>query len=150
LSTIIAATADISAVRDLLRRYAASLPFSLDFQDFDNELASLPGAYAPPDGEILLARRRGEPVGVVALKQLEPGIAEVKRLYVAPEARGAGLGAELLARIVAVARGRGYASVRLDSHRASMAPAIALYRRLGFVEIAPFGGEFAYFELVLG
>jgi putative acetyltransferase len=141
---------DIETVRHLFRAYAESLPFSLDFQGFQAELAGLPAPYNPPAGCLLIARRESAPVGVVGLKPLAPGIAEIKRLYVMPEARGSGLGRALAERALAEARAKGYERVRLDTHRPSMAGAITLYRNLGFVEIAPYGpdldGEIAFFE----
>ena len=141
---------DIEIARRLFRAYADSLPFSLDFQGFATELAGLPGLYSPPAGCLLIARRGDAAVGVVGLKPLEPGIAEIKRLYVTPEARGAGLGRGLAERALAEAHAKNYDRVRLDTHRPSMAAAIALYRRLGFVEIAPYGpdlgGEIVFFE----
>jgi putative acetyltransferase len=144
---------DIAAVRALFERYAAALPFSLAYQGFAAELAGLPQPYAGPDGRLLLARRDGAAVGTVALRRLGPDIAEIKRLYVVPEARRDGIGLALLTRAVEDARRLGYARVRLDSHRASMGAAIALYRRLGFVEIAPYGpdldGAIAFFEKAL-
>src|SRR5438034_5235138 len=141
---------DIETARLLFRAYADSLPFSLDFQNFAGELAGLPAPYAPPAGCLLLAREAGAAIGVVALKPLAARIAEIKRLYVVPEARGAGVGRILAERAEAEAQARGYERVRLDTHRPSMSAAIALYRRLGFVEIAPYGpdlgGEIAFFE----
>src|SRR5947209_1459609 len=97
LFTITAARteADLETVRRLFRAYAESLPFSLDFQGFAAELAGLPMPYAPPNGCLLLARRDGEAIGVVGLKPLAPGIAEIKRLYVVPDARRLGLGKQL-------------------------------------------------------
>jgi putative acetyltransferase len=143
-------SSDIDIVRRLFRAYADSLPFSLDFQGFAAELAGLPGPYSPPAGCLLIARRGDAAVGVVGLKPLEPGIAEIKRLYVTPEARGAGLGRGLAERALAEARAKTYDRVRLDTHRPSMAEAIVLYRHLGFVEIAPYGpdlgGEIVFFE----
>lgn len=148
-----AAPADLDTVRDLFRAYAASLPFSLDFQGFDAELASLPAPYAAPGGYLLLARENGVATGIVGLKQLEAGTAEIKRLYVLPAARGSGLGRRLAERALDEARARSYARVRLDTHRPSMAAAVALYRSLGFVEIPAYGpnpgGEFAFFEKLL-
>ena len=142
--------ADIETSRRLFRAYAASLPFSLDFQDFAAELAGLPAPYTPPAGCLLLARGEGVAVGVVALRPLAAGIAEIKRLYVVREARGAGIGRMLAERAIAEAHVKGYERVRLDTHRPSMSAAIALYRRLGFVEIPPYGpdlgGEIAFFE----
>ena len=142
--------ADIETARRLFRAYADSLPFSLDFQNFAEELAGLPAPYTPPAGCLLLAREAGTTIGVVALKPLAPGIAEIKRLYVVPGARGAGVGRRLAERALEAASAKGYERVRLDTHRPSMEAAMALYRRLGFVEIAPYGpdlgGEIAFFE----
>lgn len=156
LFTITAASteADLETVRRLFRAYAESLPFSLDFQGFAAELAGLPMPYAPPGGCLLLALRDGETVGVVGLKPLAPAIAEIKRLYVVPAARGSGLGKALTERAIAKARAKDYDRVRLDTHRPSMAAATALYRSLGFEEIPPYGpdldGEIAFFEKRLG
>jgi putative acetyltransferase len=141
---------DLETVRELFRAYAASLPFSLDFQGFAVELAGLPAPYVPPAGCLLIAKRGSMAVGVVGVKPLAVGIAEIKRLYVVPEARGTGLGRRVTERAIAEARAKGYDRVRLDTHRSSMTAAIALYRRLGFVEIAPYGpdlgGQIAFFE----
>src|SRR5258705_12283406 len=141
---------DIETVRQLFRAYAESLPFSLAFQNFTAELDGLPAPYGAPGGCLLLAKRASLAVGVVGLKPLAAGIAEIKRLYVAPEARGDGLGRALAERAIAAARTKGYERLRLDTHRPSMAAAIALYRNLGFVEIPPYGpdldGEIAFFE----
>ena len=141
---------DVEIARKLFRAYGASLPFSLDFQGFDAELAGLPAPYCPPGGCLLVATQGDATIGIVGLKPLMPGIAEIKRLYVLPEARGAGLGRILAERAIAEARGKGYERVRLDTHRPSMGAAIALYRALGFAEILPYGpnpdGQFAFFE----
>ena len=95
---------DIETARDLFRAYAESLPFSLDFQNFAAELDGLPAPYNPPGGCLLIARQEGVAIGVIELKPLRPGIAEIKRLYVLPEARGAGLGRILAERAIAEAR----------------------------------------------
>jgi ribosomal protein S18 acetylase RimI-like enzyme len=141
---------DIETVRQLFRAYAESLPFSLAFQNFITELGGLPAPYVAPAGCLLLAKRASLAVGVVGLKPLAAGIAEIKRLYVAPEARGDGLGRALAERAIAAARAKGYERLRLDTHRPSMAAAMALYRDLGFVEIPPYGpdleGAIAFFE----
>jgi putative acetyltransferase len=141
---------DLETVRELFRAYADSLPFSLDFQGFAAELAGLPAPYVPPAGCLLLAKQENKAVGVVGLKPLAAGIAEIKRLYVVPKARGTGLGRRLTERAIAEARAKGDDRVRLDTHRPSMTAAIALYRGLGFVEIAPYGpdlgGQMAFFE----
>src|SRR6478672_110087 len=100
---------DVEETRALFREYAASLPFTLDFQGFDRELAELPGPYAPPRGALLLARG----AGCVGLRPLDDATCELKRLYVRPPARGTGLGRRLVEAIVAEARRLGYARVRL-------------------------------------
>ncbi|MFL5962015.1 MAG: GNAT family N-acetyltransferase [Gaiellaceae bacterium] len=120
-------------MRTLLREYAASLPFALDFQDFDRELAELPGAYAPPRGALLLARG----AGCVGVRPIEGTLCELKRLYVRPSARGTGLGRLLTEAIVAEARRLGYTHLRLDT-TPSMAAAQSLYEQLGFREIPPY------------
>ena len=134
----------------LFQAYARSLPFSLEFQGFADEMASLPVPYAGPRGCLLLALQKESAVGVVALKSLSGETAEIKRLYVDPAARGKGLGRRLAERAIAAARCKRYQQVRLDTHRPSMAAAMTLYRQLGFVEIAPYGpnpgGMFGFFE----
>jgi GNAT superfamily N-acetyltransferase len=124
-------------VRALLRAYAASLPFKLDFQDFDRELAELPGAYAPPRGALLVASVGGDVMGCVALRPLADDTCEMKRLFVLPAARGTGLGRRLVAAIVAEGRRLGYARMRLDT-TPGMETAQALYEELGFSETAPY------------
>lgn len=144
---------DIESVRGLWRRYAESLPFSLDYQGFEEELAGLPRPYAAPHGVLRIAIDGDACLGAVGLRRLAPGIAEIKRLYVVAAARGSGLGRRLLSRVIEDAAAAGYGRVRLDSHRASMRAAIGLYLSLGFVEIAPYGpdldGEIAFFEKLL-
>ena len=124
-------------VRALLRAYAASLPFELDFQDFDRELAELPGDYAPPRGALLVARVEGEAIGCVALRPLTDDTCEMKRLFVLPAARGTGLGRRLAVAIVTEARRLGYVRMRLDT-TPGMETAQALYEELGFTETAPY------------
>ena len=128
---------DLRHVRALFLEYANSLNFSLCFQGFDEELAALPGKYAPPEGELLLARVGGSAVGVVGLRPLGDGTCEMKRLYVRPEFRRSGAGRLLAERVVALGGERGYRAMRLDT-LASMEAARALYGRLGFREIAPY------------
>src|ERR1700693_2696144 len=130
--------AQIAQARELFLEYAQSLGFSLCFQNFDQELAGLPGEYAPPEGRLLLAEYEGQPAGCVALHKLEPGICEMKRLYLRPTFRGKGLGQRLAEIIVNEARSVGYRRLRLDTVEPVMKDAVALYRLLGFQEIAPY------------
>ena len=130
--------AQIAQARELFLEYAQSLGFSLCFQNFDEELATLPGGYAPPEGRLLLAEYEGELAGCVALHKLEAGIAEMKRLYVRPKFRGKGLGRALAERIITEARRAEYTSLRLDTVEPVMKDAVAMYRKLGFKEIAPY------------
>ena len=134
-----ATAADIATIRELFLEYASTLGFSLCFQSFDQELASLPGKYAAPTGRLWLAHEEGNAAGCVALRPLEAGVGEMKRLYVRPGFRGRGLGRALTKRVLDDARAIGYEYVRLDTIEPVMGPAVALYRDLGFREIAPYG-----------
>lgn len=146
--------AQIGQVRELFLEYAQSLGFSLCFQGFDQELAGLPGDYAPPQGRLLLAEFEGRPAGCAALHPLDPGICEMKRLYVRPAFRGKGLGRILAERVLNEARSIGYDRLRLDTVEPVMKNAVALYRMLGFREIAPYRSNpiagALYMELELG
>jgi putative acetyltransferase len=128
---------EMDLVRALFREYQAHIGVDLCFQSFEEELAGLPGRYGPPGGFILLAEEDGEAVGIVALRGLDADTAEMKRLYVPPARQGRGLGRELVARLLREARARGYAKLRLDTLPV-MENAIAMYRRMGFREIAPY------------
>lgn len=128
----------MAQVRDLFLEYANSLGFSLCFQSFDQELAGLPGDYAPPRGRLLLAQLHNKPAGCVALHGLVSDVGEMKRLYVRPDSRGIGLGRILVEAILNEARKAGYHRVRLDTVEPAMKDAVAMYRRFGFREIAPY------------
>jgi ribosomal protein S18 acetylase RimI-like enzyme len=128
----------IDYVRTLFREYASSLGFSLCFQSFDAELAGLPGEYSPPEGQLLLAFCDSILAGCVALRKLEDGICEMKRLYVRPEFRGRGLGRDLVLALIEQARQSMFGKMRLDTIAASMAAAVGLYRSLGFRDIPPY------------
>jgi GNAT superfamily N-acetyltransferase len=132
----------IAAIRDLMREYAAFLDADLSFQGFDEELAALPGKYAPPRGALLLASmpRTGgdpEPAGCVALRPLGENACEMKRLFVRPEFRGCGVGKALAARIIEAGRELGYRKMRLDTLD-RLGEAVSLYRALGFRTIDPY------------
>jgi putative acetyltransferase len=134
-----AADAEIATARVLMQEYAEFLGADLSFQGFQEELAGLPGKYAPPDGALLLAwvENGGEPAGCVALRKLGPAVCEMKRLFVRPEYRRLGIGRALAARIIDEARDRGYSVMRLDTLD-TLESAVALYRDLGFVQIPPY------------
>jgi len=128
----------IAQIRELFLEYEKSLGFSLCFQSFDKELAGLPGDYAPPDGRLLLAESDGQPAGCIALHKIDDGICEMKRLYLRPQFRGKGLGRLLADSIMKEARAIGYQRMRLDTVEPVMKDAVAMYRKLGFREIAPY------------
>jgi ribosomal protein S18 acetylase RimI-like enzyme len=146
---------DLDATVRLFDAYASSLGIDLAFQGFASELEGMPGKYAPPRGELLLARGAdGEPLGCVGLRPLgDEGCCEMKRLYVRPQARGLGLGAALVHAIIATAERIGYTEMRLDT-LASMTPAIALYRKAGFEPIEKYYdtplADTVFFGRVLG
>jgi putative acetyltransferase len=129
---------EILQARQLFEEYAASLGIDLCFQNFDKELAGLPGAYAPPSGRLLLAKEDDLIAGCIALRKIGDGIGEMKRLYVRSEFRGQGLGRLLTEALLREARDIGYSRMRLDTIPGKMDQAIALYRSLAFRDIEPY------------
>ena len=133
-----AATAhDLADIRLLFGEYAGLVAEALCFQNFDEELAALPGAYAPPGGALLIARDTDAAAGCVALRRIDAGTGEMKRMFVRESYRGSGLGRKLALAVIDAARQRHYSRMVLDT-LPKLATAIALYRELGFVETGPY------------
>jgi ribosomal protein S18 acetylase RimI-like enzyme len=128
----------IDQVRALFLEYWASRKLSLAVFNFERELAGLPGEYARPAGRLLLASCDGEVAGCVALRQIEPQICEMKRLYVRGSFRGRGFGRLLAEAIIAEARSHGYRKMRLDTITPTMQEAVSLYKKLKFQAIPPY------------
>jgi putative acetyltransferase len=144
----------LAIARQLIEEYAAWLEFKLCFQGFEDEMRSLPGKYAPPAGRLLLALWDGKPAGVIALRPLdEPGLCEMKRLYVRPEFRGHHIGRLLAEHVIREAAEIGYSRMSLDTVAGKMDSAIAMYRELGFKETDPYYqtpvGRTLFMELAL-
>lgn len=139
LSIIQAETPDhIETAQRLFREYEAWLGLDLCFQGFEEELRTLPGKYAEPTGRLLLAYIDDKPAGCIALRKLEDGICEMKRLFVRDEFRGHKLGLTLVERIIEDARATGYSKMRLDTYPPKMGKAVGLYESHGFRVIAPY------------
>jgi putative acetyltransferase len=129
---------DLEIARALFREYERSIDASRCFEGFERELAELDVRYAPPEGRLLLAFERGEPVGCAALRRLDAARSEACRLFVRSSARGSGLGGALVLRLLEEARAAGHASVLLETLPEKMGVAVALYRALGFREVPPY------------
>ena len=145
---------EITHARELFKEYESWLEVDLCFQSFEKELAELPGKYAPPDGRLLLAMHNGQLAGCAALRKIDHGICEIKRLFLRPQFRGQGLGRQLAEAIIREAKQIGYERMRLDTLPPKMNDAIALYCSLGFKEIEPYydnpvpGAKFMELDLV--
>jgi ribosomal protein S18 acetylase RimI-like enzyme len=143
---------EVEQAKALLEEYAASLDFDLVFQNFQEELARLPGDYAAPHGCLLLAWHGDQVAGCVALRKIEGDICEMKRLYARPAFRDLGIGRLLARAVIAEAKERGYSRMRLDTVPA-MKEAGALYESLGFRKISPYRHNpipgAAFMELIL-
>lgn len=135
-----ATDADLPDLIAFFRDYAAGLPVDLGPQGFAHELARLPGAYAAPHGALLIARIDARAAGCIALRRLDAGACELKRLYVTPHARRSGLGKALVASMIEEARRLGYCQMKLDTLK-HMQAAIALYRSFGFTPVPPYGSH---------
>lgn len=129
---------EIEQARKLFLEYSEGLGISLCFQNFEKELAELPGAYARPEGRLLLVICDEQIAGCVGLRKLEPGVCEMKRLYVRPEFRGLRIGRAMAVHLIAEARALKYELMRLDTLPLQMSEAIKMYRSLGFREIEPY------------
>ena len=146
---------DLSSIKTLFQAYAIGLGLDISFQNFEHELANLPGKYAPPSGALLLARSTstGEAIGCAGLRPLQPeGTCEMKRLYVSPEGRGTGVGKALAEAVISGAKRLGYGRIVLDT-LGSMVTPLKLYRELGFRDIEPYYhnplGDVIFLELAL-
>jgi GNAT superfamily N-acetyltransferase len=143
---------EFAIAAQLFQEYARSLPIDLGFQGFEHELQDIAGQYAAPSGALLLAYANEAAIGCTGVRHLGPGVAELKRMYLRSEHRGQGIGRELLERCISVARELGYTRIRLDT-LPHMAPALGLYRTLGFTPISAYRfnpvADAVYMEKVL-
>lgn len=128
----------IEQTRVIFREYEAWLGLSLCFQGFEEELASLPGKYVPPEGRLYLAFSDDELAGCIAMRKLEDGICEMKRLFVKEQFRGQHIGQTLIEKLITESKNSGYSKMRLDTYPPKMGKAVRLYESYGFREIAPY------------
>lgn len=126
---------DIAAAKELFLEYQKWLNVSLCFQDFETELATLPGKYARPDGRLYLVKEGNKYMGCIGLRKIADGICEMKRLYIKPEMRGFGIGKDLVDMIISEAKEIGYTSMRLDTIKEKMPNAVEIYEKFGFKKI---------------
>jgi len=139
IEIIQAATAEqIEQARGLFREYQAWFELALCFQNFDEEVANLPGKYAAPEGRLFLALNDGELAGCIALRKLEDGVCEMKRLFVKENRRGQRIGVALIEKVIKEAQKIGYEKIRLDTFPPKMAKAVSMYESYGFREIPPY------------
>lgn len=129
---------DIATAREIFREYESWLGLDLCFQGFEDELKGLPGKYSSPDGRLYLAQVGEKIAGCIALRPLEPGVCEMKRLFVREQFRGMQIGKLLIDRLIEEARAVGYGSMRLDTFPPRMGKAVRLYESYGFREIPPY------------
>ncbi len=137
VEVIAASTGDIATIQSLWREYWDLFGLPPDFQNFAEELRALPGLYAPPRGQLLLALLDGQPAGTAAFRPLGSFSCEAKRLFVRPNDRGKGIGKALIARLLQEARAAGYLEMYGDT-LVSMTSALQMYRQIGFSEVAPY------------
>lgn len=143
----------IETARKLFREYEAWIELQLCFQGFDEEVANLPGKYAAPEGRLFLAFADEKLAGCIALRKLEDGVCEMKRLFVKDEFRGQKIGIALIEKLIAEAREIGYEKMRLDTFPPKMGKAVSIYESYGFREIPPYYhnpyGDTLFMELQL-
>lgn len=131
-------SAQIKETKKLFREYESWLGLNICFQNFEEEIASLPGKYAAPEGRLFLAFADKKLAGCIALRKLEDGVCEMKRLFVREDFRGQKIGIVLIEKLIEEARQIGYKKMRLDTYPPKMAKAVKLYESHGFYEIEPY------------
>jgi putative acetyltransferase len=136
----LASSQEMNTIQSLWREYWESLGLPPDFQNFDKEIRTLPGVYAPPEGRLLIATIQDSPAGTAALRVLGSSCCEAKRLYVSPQHRGKGVGTALVNRLIMEARAAGYREMFADTLKV-MAPALHMYRQFGFSEVPPYSAN---------